>query len=156
MEVVVTRSVSCLLFTPVGRFVSHHSVLFRLLVHHLNIIILPFLSISGCTLFNSMSRRRGGGGQKYIKPQEEKARRKQQMKKMMVTVREKLVVGYLYLVPMESGSDNSSDQDTATVTRELKEPSATKNDGFVVEVGELAKSKEISGETKESSGQRVL
>ena len=62
---------------------------------------------------------------KYIKPQEEKARREQQMKKMRVTVRSKLVVGYSELVPMESGSDNSSEQDTATVTKELEEPGAT-------------------------------
>ena len=52
---------------------------------------------------------------------------KQQMKKMRVTVQAKLVVGYWYLVPMESGSDNSSDQDTSTVTKELEESSAKRN-----------------------------
>ena len=41
---------------------------------------------------------------------------------MRVTVREKLFVVYQELVPMESGADNLSDQDTATVTKELEEP----------------------------------
>ena len=63
-----------------------------------------------------------GKKRKYIKPQEEKARREQQTKKMRVTVRTNLVVGYWELVPMESGSNNSSEQDTATVTKELEEP----------------------------------
>ena len=49
------------------------------------------------------------------------------MKQMRVTVRSKLVVGYWGLVPMESGADNSSEQDTATVTNELEEPEAKKN-----------------------------
>ena len=43
-----------------------------------------------------------------------------------MTVLAKLVVGYWELVPMESGSDNSSDQDTATVTKDLEEPAAKK------------------------------
>ena len=46
--------------------------------------------------------------EKHIKPQEEEARREQQMKKMRMKVRAKLVVGYWELVPMESGSNNSS------------------------------------------------
>ena len=33
-----------------------------------------------------------------------------------------MVVGYWELVPVESGSDNSSEQETATVTKELEEP----------------------------------
>ena len=45
---------------------------------------------------------------------------------MRVTVLAKLVVGYWELVPMESGSDDSSDQDTAKVTKELEEPAATR------------------------------
>ena len=63
-----------------------------------------------------------GRTQKYLKSKEEKARRKQQWKKMRVTVQENLVVGYWELVPMVSGSDNSSEQNTATVTKELEEP----------------------------------
>ena len=55
------RSVSCLLFAPVERLVSHHSVLFSLLVNNLKILILPFLSLSEYTVFKSISRRRGGG-----------------------------------------------------------------------------------------------
>ena len=43
---------------------------------------------------------------------------------MRVTVQAKLVVVYWELVPMESVSDNSSEQDTATVTKELEEPAA--------------------------------
>ena len=46
------------------------------------------------------------------------------MNQMRVTVREKLVVGYWELVPMESGADNSSEHDTATVTKYLEEPTA--------------------------------
>ena len=38
---------------------------------------------------------------------------------MRVTVQAKLVVGYWELISMESGSDNSVEQDIATVTREL-------------------------------------
>ena len=43
---------------------------------------------------------------------------------MRVTVRAKLVVGYLELVTMESGDDNSSEQDTSTATNDLKKPEA--------------------------------
>ena len=46
------------------------------------------------------------------------------MKKMRVIVQAKLVVGYWESVPMESGSDNSSEQDTDTVTKELEELAA--------------------------------
>ena len=42
------------------------------------------------------------------------------MNKMSVTVLTKLVVGYWELVSMESGYDNSSDKDTATVTKDLE------------------------------------
>ena len=45
------------------------------------------------------------------------------MKQMRVTVQAKLVVGYWDLVPMESGYDDSLDQDTDTVTKELEETS---------------------------------
>ena len=41
---------------------------------------------------------------------------------MRVTVQAKLVVGYWELFPIESGADNSSDQDIPTVTNELEEP----------------------------------
>ena len=63
LEVVVMKSVSCLLFTPVGRLVSHQLILFLLFVHHLNPLVLPFLSISEYTTFKSISRRRGGGSE---------------------------------------------------------------------------------------------
>ena len=61
LEVVVTRSVSCLLFTPVGRLVFHNLVIFRLLVHHINLLVLPFLSLLEYTVLKSISRIRGGG-----------------------------------------------------------------------------------------------
>ena len=46
------------------------------------------------------------------------------MNKMRMTIQVKLFVGYWELVPMESVSDNSSEQDTATVTKEFEEPAA--------------------------------
>ena len=46
-----------------GRLVSHHSVLFSLLVHLLNLLILPFLSLLEYTIFKSISKRRGGGSE---------------------------------------------------------------------------------------------
>ena len=46
------------------------------------------------------------------------------MNQMSVTVQAKLVVGYWELVPTESGSDNSSEKGTSTVTKELEEPTA--------------------------------
>ena len=41
-----------------------------------------------------------------------------QRKQMRVIVREILVVGFGDLIPMESGADNSVEQDTSTVTKE--------------------------------------
>ena len=108
LEVVVMRSVSCLLFTPVGRLVSNQSIIFRLLVHHLNLLIIPFLFL-GVHCIKEYLKEKRGRNRKCIKPQEENARCEHQMKKMRVTVRVKLVVGYWELVPMESGDDNSSD-----------------------------------------------
>ena len=63
LEVVVTRSVSCLLFTPMGILVSHYLVIFRLLIHHQKLLILPFLSLPEYTVFKSISRGRGKGGE---------------------------------------------------------------------------------------------
>ena len=40
---------------------------------------------------------------------------------MRVTVQAKLVVSFWGFIPMESGYDNSSDQDTATFTKENEE-----------------------------------
>ena len=94
LEEAVMRPVPCLLFTPMGKLVSHHSVLFCLLVHHINLLILPSLSLLEYTVFKGISRRRGGGEKKHIKPQEEKDRHKEKRKQMRVTVQAKLVVGY--------------------------------------------------------------
>ena len=52
------------------------------------------------------------------------------MKQMRVTFRAKLVVGYWELVPMESGGDNSSEQDTATVTKEVEETTENQKKNF--------------------------
>ena len=52
---------------------------------------------------------------KCIKPQQEKARHEERMKRYKVVVREKLVVGYWELIPMESGDAFLALQDTSTV-----------------------------------------
>ena len=39
------------------------------------------------------------------------------MKQMRVEVQENLIVGYLEFPPMESGANNSSEQDTSTVIK---------------------------------------
>ena len=46
-------------FTTMVQLVSSHLVIFILMVRHLNLIILPFLSILEYTLFKSISKRRG-------------------------------------------------------------------------------------------------
>ena len=53
-------------FYSVGWLVSHHSVLFRLLFHILNLLIIPFFYISYYTIFKSISRRRGVGGKNLL------------------------------------------------------------------------------------------
>ena len=65
-----------------------------------------------------------GGKQRYINPQYEKARNEEQRTQMRVTVQEKSVVGYWELFPMESGYENSSEQDTDTVTKDNQESEA--------------------------------
>ena len=87
---------------------SHNSLPLSLVVHYIQYY-----------LKKKMERK-----QKYINPQEDKARHEEQKKKMWVKVQAKSVFCYWELVPMESGADNSSEQDTSTVTKELKEPSA--------------------------------
>ena len=106
----------------------------------------PPLPLSlGVRLIQEYPKKKRGRKRKYIKPQEEKARREQQMKKMSVTVREKLVVGYWDLVRMESGADNSSEQDIATVTKELEEPSAKRNRNLLCKEENLPRLKKYLG-----------
>ena len=50
-------------------------------------------------------KKKRGGRQKFIKPQQEKSRHEERMKRGKVIVRAKLVVGYLVLIPMESGAE---------------------------------------------------
>ena len=47
---------------PNGTVSVFHSIIFRLLVHHLNLLILTFLSLLEYTSFKSISRRIEGGG----------------------------------------------------------------------------------------------
>ena len=63
LKVVVISSVSCLLFNPMGWLVSHQSFIFCLLVHYLNLLIFPFLSLLEYTVFKINSRRRRGGSE---------------------------------------------------------------------------------------------
>ena len=82
-----------------GQLVSHNSVLFHLLVHLLNLLILPFLSLLEYTIFKIILRIIGVG-RKIITPQEEKASHEEGRKlQMKVTVQVKLVVGYLGVDP---------------------------------------------------------
>ena len=50
-----------------------------------------------------------------------------QRKKMRVKVQSKLVVGYCGLISLESGADNSAEQDTCTFTKEIDEPPTRRN-----------------------------
>ena len=78
----------------------------------------PSLTLSlGVHRIQYYFKKKRGRKKKYIKPQEEKARCEHQMNQMSVTVQAKLVVGYWELLPIESGYDNSSYQETATVTK---------------------------------------
>ena len=52
---------------------------------------------------------------RFINPQQEKTRHEDHMKQGNVIVREKLVVGYWELIPMESGAELLDPQETATV-----------------------------------------
>ena len=77
----------------------------------------PSLSLSlGVHCIQDCFKKKGGRKQKYIKSQKEKASHEEHSNLMRVTVQPKLVVGYWELVPMESGSGNSSDKYTDTVT----------------------------------------
>ena len=114
----------------------HHSVLLCLLVHHLNLLTLLLLSLSlslyfsislslyiyiylGVQKIQEYQKNKRERNQKIINPQEENYRHEEKRKKMRATVRETLVVGYWELVPMESGSENSSEQGIFTVTKDL-------------------------------------
>ena len=119
------RSVLCLFFNPMGWLVSHLLVIFCLLVHHLKFLTLPFISLYlGVHHIRECFKNNRGGGQKHINLQEYKARHKEQRKQIRVTFQNKLVVGYWKLVPMVSGDDNVSEQDTYIVTKDSEEPSA--------------------------------
>ena len=51
-------------------------------------------------------------------------------KKIRVTAQANLVVGFGELIPMESGSDNSVEQNTVTVTKKNEELTAKRNRNF--------------------------
>ena len=65
LEVVVTRLVSCLFFTPVGRLLSPVSVssigYYCLLVHHINLLILPLLYLYRSTPHSRVFQEEEGG-----------------------------------------------------------------------------------------------
>ena len=65
-------------------------------------------------------KRKSGRKQRFINQYQEKARREKHRKEMRLTVQAKLVVGFWKLIPMESGYENSEEQDTTTVTKELE------------------------------------
>ena len=50
-----------------------------------------------------------------------------------------MVVGFWWLIPVELASGKSSEQDTATVTKDNEEPAENQKEETVVEGGELAK-----------------
>ena len=60
-------------------------------------------------------KKKRGRKRKLIDPNQEKARYEERMKRGRVIVREKLVVGYWDLIPMESGAKFLAPQDTSTV-----------------------------------------
>ena len=84
-----------------GRLVSHHLVIFCLLVLLLNLIILLFLSLSYHATFKSILKKKRGRKGKFIKPQKEKARHEDRIKRSKMIVWAKLVVGYWEFIPME-------------------------------------------------------
>ena len=59
----------------------------------INLLILPYVSLSEHSIFKSISRRRGRE-KKIIKPHQDKVRREKQRKKIRVKVQVKLVVGF--------------------------------------------------------------
>ena len=81
----------------------------------------PPLSLGGCHI-QWYFKKKKGRKRKLIKPKQEKARHEERRNKMRVTVREKLVVGFGELIPMESGYYDSSYQYTATFTKDNEEP----------------------------------
>ena len=89
-----------------GRLLSHHLVIYPLLVLLINLLILPLLSLVAFHIQDYFKKNRGGGG--YIKTQQENSRREDRRKQIRVTVRSKLIVGFGVLIPMESGYDKSS------------------------------------------------
>ena len=88
---------------PCGMVVSHHLVIFCLLVLLLKLFILLCLSLSDHATFKIISRIRGIG-KKTIQPQQEKTRHEERTKQRNVIVRAKLVAGYWDFINMESGS----------------------------------------------------
>ena len=75
----------------------------------------PYLPLSlGAHHIQEYFKKKRGRKRKFIKPQQEKARHEERMKRGKVIVQEKLVVGYLELIPMESGAELLAPQDTST------------------------------------------
>ena len=76
----------------------------------------PSLPISlGSHNIQEYFKRKSGKKRKFSKPQQEKASQEEQMKQVKVIFREKLVVGYWDLIPMESWDEFLAPHDTSTV-----------------------------------------
>ena len=82
---------------------SHHLVIFCLLLLILNLLILICLSL-GARHIQEYFKKKRGRKRKFIEPQQEKARHEERMNRDKFLVRENLVVGYWELIPMESGA----------------------------------------------------
>ena len=136
------RSVPCLLFNTVGRLVSHNSVIFRLLVHHINLLILPFLSLLDYTIFKSIPRRRGRGSENTSSHR----RRRPDASSRWSKWGRQFERSWLLVIGSWSAGHSHSYQG-------VRGTSINENEGFLVEGGELANAKERSGDTEESSGQ---
>ena len=75
-----------------GRLASHQSVIFHLLVLHLNLLVFSFLSHVECHS-QEYFKKKIGSKLRLIKSQQEKVRLEEQRNQMRVKVQEKLVVG---------------------------------------------------------------
>ena len=67
-----------------------------------------------------------GRKRKLINSQQEKARHEERIKQRNLIVQAKLIVGYLELIPKESGGELSATQDTAVVRVAEERPEANK------------------------------
>ena len=82
---------------------------------------------------------------RFIHSQKKKASHDERNKQSKVSVQSKFVVGYSNLIPLESGAELSSLQDTATVMVAKERLTEKKQRNFLVDGGELVKAEERFG-----------